>query len=29
MTPDYAFRFEDLGFFYGMAARVGIRRKWG
>ena len=24
-----AFRFEDLGFFYGMAERVGIRRKWG
>jgi hypothetical protein len=23
------FRFEDLGFFYGMAERVGIRRKWG
>jgi hypothetical protein len=24
-----AFRFENLGFFYGMAERVGIRRKWG
>ena len=24
-----AFHFEDLGFFYGMAERVGIRRKWG
>jgi len=24
-----AFRFDDLGFFYGMAERVGIRRKWG
>lgn len=24
-----AFRFEDLGFFYGMAERVGILRKWG
>jgi DNA invertase Pin-like site-specific DNA recombinase len=24
-----AFWFEDLGSFYGMAARVGIRRKWG
>ena len=24
-----AFRFEDLSFFYGMAERVGIRRKWG
>jgi len=24
-----AFHFEDLGFFYGMAARVCIRRKWG
>ena len=24
-----AFRFEDLGFFYGMTERVGIRRKWG
>ena len=24
-----AFRFEDLGFFYGMAERVGIRRNWG
>ena len=23
-----AFRFEDLSFFYGMAERVGIRRKW-
>lgn len=23
-----AFRFEDLCFFYGMAERVGIRRKW-
>lgn len=23
-----AFRFEDLGFFYGMAERVGIHRKW-
>jgi DNA invertase Pin-like site-specific DNA recombinase len=22
------FRFEDVGFFYGMAERVGIRRKW-
>jgi hypothetical protein len=24
-----AFRFDDLGFFYGMAERVGILRKWG
>ncbi|MEN8742451.1 MAG: recombinase [Phaeobacter gallaeciensis] len=24
-----AFGFEDLGFFYGMAERVGIRQKWG
>lgn len=24
-----AFRFENLSFFYGMAERVGIRRKWG
>ena len=24
-----AFRFADLGFFYGMAERVGILRKWG
>lgn len=24
-----AFRFEDLGFFFGMVKRVGIRRKWG
>jgi hypothetical protein len=24
-----AFRFEDLGFFYGMVERVGVRRKWG
>ena len=24
-----AFRFADLGFFYGMTERVGIRRKWG
>ena len=23
-----AFRFDDLGFFYGMAERVGIFRKW-
>jgi len=24
-----AFRFEDLSFFYGMAERVGIQKKWG
>ena len=24
-----AFRFDSLSFFYGMAERVGIRRKWG
>jgi len=24
-----AFRFDDLGFFYGMAERVGILRRWG
>lgn len=24
-----AFRFEDLGFFYGMAERVGVLRRWG
>lgn len=24
-----AFRFDDLGFFYGMPERVGIHRKWG
>ena len=24
-----AFRFDSLSFFYGMAERVGVRRKWG
>jgi len=24
-----AFRFDDLGFFYGMAERVGILKRWG